>query len=139
MRRCLKKYKEWSSEDDHPYEYSQYYQIHGVCLMAAGEPIESIKPVTRCADILVKSCDVMHPMTQLMRFIPGFLSWHAGEPRKALEINESVLEARRKIAREFSHFTLESYSTCTWLLAEQGDLNKARDVRRHHETLYNLC
>lgn len=126
MERVLKKYHEWGSEDEYPYQYSQYYQILGVCLMAAGKPVQSIESITCCVDLLVKSSDVMHPMTQLMRFITGFLTWHAGETQKALEINESVLEARRKIIGEFSHFTLESYSTCGRLLADQGNLEKAR-------------
>ena len=68
----------------------------------------------------------MHPMTQLMQFITGYLTWHAGEPQKALEIMISVLEARRKMIGEFSHFTLESYSTCARLLADNGDHEKVR-------------
>ena len=126
MEKCFKKYHEWGPEDEYPYQYSQYYQILGVCLMAAGKPVESIESITRCVDLLVKSSDIMHPMTQLMRFITGYLTWHAGEPQKALEILESVLEARRKIIGEFSHFTLESYSTCARLLADNGDYEKAR-------------
>ncbi len=126
MERRLKKYHEWGPEDDYPYQYSQYYQILGVCLMAAGKPVESIESITHCADLLVKSSDIMHPMTQLMRFITGYLTWHAGEPQKALDILESVLEARRKIIGEFSQFTLESYSTCARLLADNGNYEKAR-------------
>ncbi len=126
MEKVLKQYHEWGPEDEYPYQYSQYYQILGVCLMAAGKPVESIDSITHCADLLVKSSDIMHPMTQLMRFITGVLTWHTGEPQKALEINESVLEARRKIIGEFNHFTLESYSTCARLLAEQGNYGKAR-------------
>ena len=126
MERVLKKYHDWGTEDEYPYQYSQYYQILGVCLMAAGKPVESIDSITHCAELLIKSSDIMHPMTQLMRFIAGFLTWHAGEPQKALEINESVLEARRKIIGEFNHFTLESYSTCARLLSEQGHYEKAR-------------
>ena len=128
MERCLKKYQEWGPEEEYPYQYSQYYQILGVCLMAAGKPVEAIESITHCADLLVKSGDIMHPMTQLMRFITGYLRWHAGEPQKALEVLESVLEARRKIIGEFSHFTLESYSTCARLLAANGDYEKARCV-----------
>ena len=126
MERVLQKYREWGSENDYPYQYSQYYQIHAVCLMAAGKPIDSTKSITRCVELLVQSSDVMHPMTQLMRFIAGLLTWHAGEPKKALEIHQSVLEARQEIIGEFSQFTMESYSTCARLLAEQGDLKKAR-------------
>ncbi len=87
MERVLRKYHEWGPEDEYPYQYSQYYQILGVCLMAAGKPVESIDSITHCSDLLVKSSDIMHPMTQLMRFITGYLTWHAGEPQKALEIN----------------------------------------------------
>ena len=126
MERCLKKYQEWGPEDQYPYQYSQYYQILGVCQMAAGKPAESIESITHCADLLVKSSDIMHPMTQLMRFITGYLTWHAGNPQKALEIMSSVLEAQRKIIGEFSHFTLESYSTCARLHADNGDYEKAR-------------
>ena len=126
MERCFKKYQEWGPRDKYPYQYSQYYQILGVCQMAAGEPAESIKSITHCVDLLVKSSDIMHPMTQLMRFITGYLTWHAGKPQEALEIMSSVLEARQKIVGEFSHFTLESYSTCARLLADNGDYEKAR-------------
>lgn len=125
FEKTLQKYRQWGSEEEYPYQYSQYYQVMAVCLMAAGKPVESIGHITRCADLLVKASDIMHPMTQLMRFIAGFLTWHAGEQEKALEINESVLEARRKIIGEFSHFTLESYSTTAWLLAKQGNYEKA--------------
>lgn len=126
MDRCLKKYQQWGPEAQYPYQYSQYYQILGVCQMAAGKSAESIKSITHCVDLLVKSSDIMHPMTQLMRFITGYLTWHAGEPRKALEIMISVLEARRKVIGEFSQFTLESYSTCARLLADNGEYEKAR-------------
>ena len=126
MERCLKKYHEWGSEDEYPYQYSQYYQILGVCQMAAGRATETIASITHCADLLVKSSDIMHSMDQLMRFIAGYLTWHAGELQKALEILSSVLEARRKIIGEFSPFTLESYSTCARLLAENGNYEKAR-------------
>ena len=71
MKRCLKKYHEWGPEDDYPYQYSQYYQVLGVCQMAAGKPAESIESITHCAELLVKCSDIMHPMTQLMRFITG--------------------------------------------------------------------
>ncbi|KAG8533100.1 uncharacterized protein KY384_001883 [Bacidia gigantensis] len=124
--KTLQKYHEWGPEDEYPYQYSQYHQVVAVCLMAAQKPVESIEHITHCTDLLVKSSDTMHPMTQLMRFIAGFLTWHAGEREKALEINESVLEGRRKIIGDFSHFTLESYSTTAKLLAETGNLEKAR-------------
>lgn len=94
--------------------------------MTAGKPAKSIKSITYCADLLVKSSDIVHSMTQLMLFTTGYLTWHAGEPQKALEILSSVLEARRKIIGEFSHFALESYSTCAQLLADNGDYEKAR-------------
>ena len=126
MEPVLKKYNEWGSEDEYPYQYSQFYQILAVCLMAAGEPAKSIEHITRCVDLVKKSSNTTHPMTQLMRFIAGFLTWHAGDAKKALEIHESVLEARRKIVGEFNHFTLESYSTCAKLLAEQAEFEKAR-------------
>ena len=126
MERSLKKYQEWGSEDEYPYQYSQYYQIIAICQIAAGKPAEFIDSITHCVDLLIKSSDIMHPMTQLMRFITGYLTWHAGEPQKALEIMSSVLEARRKIIGEFNHFTLESYSTCARLLADNGDYEKAR-------------
>ena len=126
MERCLKKYQEWGTEDDYPYQYSQYYQILAVCQMAAGKPAQSIASINHCVDPLIKYSDSMHPMTQLMRFISGYLTWHAGDPQKALEIMSSVLEARRKMVGEFSHFTLESYSTCVPLLADNGDYEKAR-------------
>ena len=96
--------------------------------MAAGKLAESIESITHCADLLVKPSDIMHPMTQFMRFITGYLTWHAGMPRKALEIMSSVLEARQKIVGEFSHFTLEGYSTCARLLADNGDYEKARYI-----------
>ena len=126
MDTVQKKYHEWGSEDEYRYQYSQYYQILAVCLMAAGEPAKSIDHITRCVELVEKSSTHMHPMTQLMRFIAGVLTWHAGERKKALEIHESVLEARRKVIGEFSHSTLESYSTCAKLLAEGGDFRKAR-------------
>ena len=72
--------------------------------MAAGRAAESSASITHCADLLVKSSDIMHPMTQLMRFIAGYLTWHAGEPQKALEILSSVLDARRKI-----HWGIQSF------------------------------
>ena len=126
MERCLNKYQEWGSEDEYPYQYSQYYQIIAVCQMAAGKPAESIDSITHCVDLLIKASDIMHPMAQLMQFITGYLTWHAGEPQKALEILSSVLEARRKIIGDFNHCTLESYSTCARLLADKGDYEKAR-------------
>ena len=67
-------------------------------------------------------------MTQLMRFITENLTWHTGEPQKALEIMMSVLEARQKTVGNFSHFTLESYSTCARLHADNVDYEKARWV-----------
>ena len=85
-----------------------------------------IESINHCVDLLIKSSDSMHPMTQLMRFISGCLTWHAGDPQKALEIMSLVLEARRKTMGEVSHFTLESYSTCARLLADNGDYEKAR-------------
>ena len=120
MQRCLEKYHEWGSEDEYPYQYSQYYQILAVCQMAAGKPAESIESITHRAELLVTCSDGMHPMTQLMRSISGCLTWHAGEPQKALKIMSSVLETRRKIIGKFSHLTLESSSTCARLLAEYG-------------------
>lgn len=41
--------------------------------------------------VLIKAGNIMHPMTELMRFIAGFLIWHTGEKGKALEIHASVL------------------------------------------------
>ena len=126
MGRVCRKYRHCGPEEKYPYLFCQYYQIRGVCQMASGKPTESMKCITRCAELLAQSRNIMHPMAQLLQFITGFLTWHAGEPEKALEIHESVLEAQLKVIGEFSHLTMESYSTCGRLLAEQGDLNKAR-------------
>ena len=43
MERCLKKYQEWGPEEEYPYQYSQYYQILGVCQMAAGKPQNQLR------------------------------------------------------------------------------------------------
>lgn len=77
MERCFKKYQEWGAEDEYPYHYPQYYQIIAVCQMAAGTAAESIESITHCVDLLVKSSDTMHPTTRSMRFIAGYLIWHA--------------------------------------------------------------
>ena len=96
--------------------------------MAQQKPEKSLKLIERCIELLIMSSSEMHPMTLLMRFISGFLYWLAGYHEKALEINEQVLDARKKVIGDFSHFTLDSYSTCGRLLTEKGDYNNARYV-----------
>ncbi len=121
MEKCLEQYKKWDSEEKIPYEYSKYYQLMSCCLMDENQPQEAIEAITKCASLMTKTAGRMHSMTQLMWFITGILTWHAGLKERASEIHLRVLEDRKRVLGEFNHFTLESYSTCgrLFLGAEQ--------------------
>jgi tetratricopeptide (TPR) repeat protein len=126
MEKCLEQYKIWDTEDKIPFEYSKYYQIMSFYHMARNDPIKAIHTITHCHKMMTQAANADHPMTQLINFCYANLIWHASEPVKALEINKVVLEHRKKILGEFSHFTLESYSTCGKLCEEAGELDNAR-------------
>lgn len=130
MEDCLEQYRKWEEDEMAiPYEYAKYYQLIAFCHMVDHEPVEAIKAITRCHELMQKAAGNEHPMTQLIKFCHANLLWHTKGQKsrqQALEINQAVLEFRRKLLGEFSHFTLESYSTCGKLCHEAGEEEQAR-------------
>ncbi|KAJ9604888.1 hypothetical protein H2200_010277 [Cladophialophora chaetospira] len=131
MQKCLAQYKSWEADEMMiPFEYSKYYQLIAFCHMAAHRRVDAIEAIARCHELMQAAAGDGHPMAQLIKFCHANLLWHSqveeGQ-QKALDINKAVLEHRRKLLGEFSHFTLESYSTCGKLCEESGELEKARE------------
>jgi tetratricopeptide (TPR) repeat protein len=130
MDECFEQYQKWDkNEMAIPYEYAKYYQLMSFCHMAEQKPVEAIKAISRCLELMEEAAGKAHPMSQLIKFCHACLLWHTqgAEVRyKALEINKAVLEHRRDLLGEFSHFTLESYSTCGKLCYDAGEVDLAR-------------
>ncbi|KAK4550294.1 hypothetical protein LTR36_003261 [Oleoguttula mirabilis] len=130
MGDCWEQYQKWDSDEMAiPFEYSKYYQLMAFCHMAGQQPVEAMRSITRCHELMQKAAGNDHSMAQLIKFCHANLLWHTKgkEARQqALRINRAVLEFRRRLLGEFSHFTLESYSTCGKLCLEAGEIEEAR-------------
>lgn len=146
IEECYEHYKTWDKDEwKIPFEYSKYYQLMAFCHMADQKPVKAIEFITRCHDLMQKAAGAEHPMALLIRFCEGILLWHTKGDRarqKVLEINKAVLQSRRQQLGEFSHFTLESYSTCGKLCYDAGEISNARQflatcLQRRRRAVWN--
>lgn len=129
MEDCYAQYEKWDTDQMKiPFEYSKYYQLIAFCHMAQRKQVEAMEAISHCYELMKAAAGNDHPMAQLIKFCHANLLWHTGgrEAREqALEINKAVLAHRKDILGEFSHFTLESYSTCGKLCCDANELDEA--------------
>lgn len=130
MERCLGQYQEWEPDELLiPFEYSKYYQLISFCHMANERPDKALETIERCYELIQKAAGEKHPMRQLIKFCRAMLLWHRNKPgdrQLALQTHKAVLQERKKLLGEFSHFTLESYSTCGKLCLDSGEVEQAK-------------
>lgn len=128
MEECLREYQKWGTEDEIPFEYTKYYQLKSFCHMADQKPVEANEAITRCLKLMVKAAGEDHSMVQLIKFCYANILWHSGQKLRdeALQLHKAILSHRKKLLGDFSHFTLESYSTCGKLCEEADELENAR-------------
>lgn len=113
------------SEEAIPFEYAKYYHHMASAAAFRGDMPTAMDYGKRSVDLMAKAAGPEHSMTLLWALGLGILHYFNDDLKQALELNQDILRSRKKVCGEFSAFTLESYSTCGFLLYEADDLKEA--------------
>jgi hypothetical protein len=125
MEECLKKYKSWDTEEEIPFEYSKYNYVMAIVRMSQKKPDESLDLSKHGVDLIEKASGAQHPMTLIWRFALANMLYHAGSVQDAWEMNDDIRKKRVNTLGSFNHLTLESFSTCAYLLGKLDRFDEA--------------
>lgn len=90
---CLKRYKEWGTEDDIPFEYAKYYNCQGFVQMRRGNYAEATKHFEKCVALAAKHSTQTWQYWQY-NFSLACVLHQSGEAQKALEAHLHTLNGR---------------------------------------------
>ncbi|KAI8158984.1 hypothetical protein K4K49_004321 [Colletotrichum sp. SAR 10_70] len=110
MLKCYKRYQEWGTIDDNPFENSKHFGNYSIVLMFQGKMADAIDSVTRCLE-LTERFSGKNAQWYRRLFLLASIHLQAGDLQKALALHLEILEARLKQdGKHDANFLLSLYA-----------------------------
>lgn len=121
---CLKKYREWGTEEEFPYEYSKYNLTMALCSMYRGDFDAAVAFADHSVH-LVHLATGDSPTTYSWKFNMACMLLQSGDLKRAMELHSEILEWRIQQHGVTSYWTTLSYYAVGALQAMTGNLPAA--------------
>jgi hypothetical protein len=87
INKCLKKYQEWGTEEEIPFEYLKYNHIISYIRMSQNRAVDAVDHCNLAAKLSEQCAGALHLMTRLCRFSLANHLYLSGEIEPALDIS----------------------------------------------------
>ena len=145
FRKCLKKYLDWGSEAEIPYEYYKYNHHVAFCRLYQHDFAGAIEFAEKSLRLITLATG-QSSATSKTRFDLACIVLQSGDTQRALALHKEVLESNLRQHGKFNFLTLQSYYSVGVVSAYTGNLVEAEYanqsmilVLRHMGLTYTLA
>lgn len=121
---CVKKYREWGSDESIPYEHAKYNHHMAFCQMFKGNFEEAVQLAEKGLSFVTLATG-QSASTNNWKFDMACVVLQSGDAARALKLHQEVLAARLQHHGKSSFLTSQSYYAIAAINAHLGDLTSA--------------